>query len=127
MAASASATSATPTPASSATPFLVVGQATAPHSFERRQLVRSTMLADYENVASGGGTTVFRFLIGGTSDDAKLAAEMRAHADMLRVDALDGPGVDKQCACTEKTLRWLQYGLRTWPTGMGPARWPSPA
>ena len=94
----ASASSATPTAASSATPtpaaspFLVIGQATAPHSFERRQLVRSTMLADYENVASGGGTTVFRFLIGGTSDDAKLAAEMRAHADMLRVDALDGPG-----------------------------------
>ena len=78
----------------------------------------------YENVLSG--TTVWRFLIGfdvrhslqeGADDKKRLRAEMRRHKqDMLMLDALDGRGVDNQCACTEKVFAWLRYALATWPS-----------
>ena len=109
-------------------PFLALAMVVSPYLFDRRDLVRRTMLQDRPIRAS---TTVFRFLIGSdirhkaapgnaaalTAAQARLDAELREHAgDMLVLDALDGRGVDNQCACTEKTLAWLQYALRAWPT-----------
>ena len=112
-------------------PFLCLGQVTAPYSFSRRQLVRSTMLADYENLRpkhhGSGASAIFRFLIGSTvrhgvkdkpEHHAQLQQELRAHDDILELDTLDGRGVDTQCACAEKTIAWLMYATKRWTSAI---------
>ena len=109
--------------ASNPAPYLAIGMVVAPFNFERRDLARATML-QYEDVRDGA--IAFRFVLGSavrpkhdnsetTQLETQLRQELSTHTDVVVVDALDGKSVDTQCACTEKTVGWMQYALRRWP------------
>ena len=91
-------------------------------------LIRRTMLQSAPVLA---GRVVFRFVVGEDSgiraanllfhpavhsasirpDLHAIRDEQRLHRDVLRVDALDGPVLDKQCSCGEKQWEWLEQTL----------------
>ena len=68
----------------------------------------------------------FRFVIGNylpslsdsdsvRSKVAALDLEDSQHGDIVRVDSIDGPGLDNACSCVEKQAAWVQFALRAWP------------
>ena len=72
------------------------------------------------------GRMAFRFVVGNfmpslqldTAVRSQLAAldqEITQHADIVRVDSIDGPNLDNACSCVEKQAAWVQFALRAWP------------
>ena len=135
LAAAPAAASAASAAVSRPDPFLALGMVSAPANFERRQVVRRDML-DLPSVR--GGAVVFRFLLGRVAPSARLRwgshqelqAEESSSLDVLLLDALDGPGPNKQCSCLEAILNrfgvvwgwiwggfgwiWGRFGLICW-------------
>ena len=86
-------------------PFLAIGMVVSPFNFDRRALVRDTMLR-YEPVIDGA--IAFRFILGSavrphgrdaanaSSLESQLRRELRTRSDIVVVDALDGQSVDTQ-------------------------------
>ena len=106
-------------------PFVAMGMITAPFAHERRDEVRNTMLK-YATVVRG--RTAFRFVIGdtmplviegdGSGSDAKFAAlrrEVDRYGDVVKLDAIDGAGINVACSCIEKLTSWMRYALVKWP------------
>merc|ERR1740124_622222 len=73
------------------------------------------------------GRMAFRFVIGNYMPSlqldmavrSKLVAldqEIKQHADIVRVDSIDGPSLDNGCSCVEKQAAWVQFALRAWPS-----------
>ena len=103
---------------------IAVGMITAPFFWDRRGQVRSTMM-QYPPVLAG--RMAFRFVIGNympslqldtaavRSKVAALDQEITQHADIVRVDSIDGPNLDNACSCVEKQAAWVQFALRAWP------------
>ena len=72
------------------------------------------------------GRMAFRFVVGNympslqldnavKSKVAALEQEITQHADIVRVDSIDGPSLDNACSCVEKQAAWVQFALRAWP------------
>ena len=102
---------------------IAVGMITAPFFWDRRGQVRSTMM-QYPPVLAG--RMAFRFVVGNympslqwdaavRSKVAALDEEIKEHADIVRVDGIDGPNLDNGCSCIEKQAAWVQFALRAWP------------
>lgn len=86
------------------------------------------------------GRIVFRFVVGSllirskppkmaarkmilderwNSDYAALERELAEHSDdIVQLDAIDGPGVAMECPAAEKTIQWMRYAQRAWPTAL---------
>ena len=113
-----------------AAPLLALGMNSAPFNWPKRRQVRATMLR-YEPVTSG--RVVFRFVVGSTlvsrseapgalegpgvagsrwaRSKARLERELSSHADLVSLDAIDGPGVAMECPAAEKTVLWMRHAL----------------
>lgn len=94
---------------------IAVGMITAPFFWDRRGQVRSTMM-QYPPVLAG--RMAFRFVVGNympslqwdatvRSKVAALEEEIKEHADIVRVDGIDGPNLDNGCSCIEKQAAWV--------------------
>ena len=117
-------------------PLLALGMNTAPFNLPKRQQVRQTMLMHDAVIRH---RIVFRFVIGNLlvqrksprstsraaaaeqqwkAQQSALTNELASTNDILQLDAIDGPGVAMECPAAEKTIQWMKYAYRTWPTAM---------
>lgn len=109
----------------------------APFNWAKRNAVRATML---KHDAILSGRIVFRFVIGDllipkaprskgilrgepsetrwSNDKSALAREIASYRDIVQLDAIDGPGVAMECPAAEKTIQFIRFALRSWPSAL---------